>query len=150
MVKRNGKQKRQEEEDEPLDEAPIKSSIDYGEAARFFTENDLAVGYSDVLAYINLGLSFLEMAWAGWKLWTTFQSKYYFYELGNYLGRVVSNLVVFLSWCIFFNDTLAQRRIQAAIMLQGLERPTGLDVEVVVITVEKEPLKPQDDVFVDD
>ncbi len=35
-------------------------------------------------------------------------------------------------------------------MLQGVERPTSMDKEVVVITVEKEPLKPEDDVFVDD
>jgi hypothetical protein len=70
--------------------------------------------------------------------------------LGNYLGRAISNLFVFFDWCLFFNSVLAQRRIQAAIMLQGVERPTSMDKEVVVITVEKEPLKPEDDVFVDD
>lgn len=35
-------------------------------------------------------------------------------------------------------------------MLQGTERPTSLDKDVIVVTVEKEPLKPEDDKFVDD
>ena len=103
-----------------------------------------------MLAYASLVLSFLEAVWAGWKVWNTFQSKYYFFELGNYLGRLTSNLLKFLDWCIFFNDVLAQRRIQTTIMMQGIDRPTSLDKEIVVITVEKEPLKPSDDVFVDD
>lgn len=128
----------------------MSEEINYGEALRFFTESELVAGYSDVLAYVNLVLSFLDAAWAGWKVWSTFQSKYYFFELGNYLGRLTSNLLTFFAWCIFFNDTLAYRRIQSTIMMQGIDRPTSLDKEVVVITVEKEPLKPADDVFVDD
>lgn len=150
QLARQGKEKRAENKPKSEPASTVEVSIDYGDATKFFLESELEVGYSEILAYVSIGISFLEAVWAGWKVWSTFQSKYYFFELGNYLGRVVSNLFVFFSWILSFNPILAQRRIQSTIMMQGTDRPTSLDKDVIVVTVEKEPLKPSDDVFVDD
>lgn len=88
--------------------------------------------------------------WATWKVWTSFTSKYYFFELGSYTGRMLANLYALVNWLVNFNQVLAGRRVRAAIANQGTTRPTSFDQVVTVVEVKNEPLKPTDDVYVDD
>ena len=49
---------------------PVK--IDYGEASNWFLDVELEASYSDVFAYVSIVLQALELAWACWRLWTSF------------------------------------------------------------------------------
>ena len=112
-------------------------------------ESELVASYSDLLAYVTIALSSLEFLWSGWKLWTSFQSKFYFFDLGSYLGRLCANLFAIIDYGIEFKEILVARRVRNTILINGVERPTGKDKEIVIVEVEK-PLTPEDDVIPDD
>lgn len=46
--------------------------LDYGEAARFFSEVELMASYSEIESILTLSLAFLEFVWSSWKVWTSF------------------------------------------------------------------------------
>ena len=55
-----------------------------------------------------------------------------------------------VDWATNFNGVLVRRRTKNAILLNGIETPKGRDKEVVIVQVEKPPLKPSDDVIPND
>ena len=91
----------------------------YGNATRFFLDSELEAAYSDVMAYIEIGLVSCKFVWSTWKIWTSFTSKYYYFELGSYTGRTVAYLFSLVHWIAKFDQILAERRIRAAIAIQG-------------------------------
>jgi hypothetical protein len=93
------------------------SPIDYyGNATKFFTEEDLEAAYSPIFIYANIAMATLEASWAGWQVLTSFASRFYFFELGNYTGRLLANLFVLVDWIIGFDRITATRRVRAAVM----------------------------------
>lgn len=111
-------------------------------------ESELEAAYSEFIAYANIGVALVHFGWAGWQMYQSFASKFYFFETGNYAGRCLANLGVFIHWMIEFDRLLAQRRVQFAVMQQGTERPRSMDTKVIII--RDEPLRPEDDIFEDD
>jgi hypothetical protein len=90
---------------EPVSEPIVQNP--YGEALDFFLQAELEAAYSETTAYIDMGLSFLQFSWAAWKIWTSFTSRYYFYELGNYTGRMLAHLFAAFHWLVDFDSVLA-------------------------------------------
>jgi hypothetical protein len=123
--------------------------LDYGEAEKWFLEPELIASYTDIVSYVSIALTASEFLWSGWKLWSSFASKFYFFDLGSYLGRLIANLYAIIDYGINFNTIVAERRVRNTIWMHGNTTPTGKDKEIVIIEVNK-PLTPEDDVLPDD
>lgn len=112
-------------------------------------ESELISSYTDVASYVGIALTAAEFLWSGWKLWTSFASKYYFFDLGSYLGRMIANLYAIIDYGVNFNMIVAERRVRNTIWSHGNTTPIGKDKEIVIVEVVK-PLTPEDDVLPDD
>jgi len=112
-------------------------------------ETELFASYTDMVYYVSIALTASEFIWSGWKLWTSFASKYYFFDLGSYLGRMIANLYAIIDYAVNFNTILVERRVRNTIGMHGNTTPTGKDKEVVIIEVNK-PLTAEDDILPDD
>jgi len=62
------------EDEAAVEPAPFSlvRELDYGEAARFFTEAELIASYSEIQSTAALCIAFLEFSWSAWKVWTSF------------------------------------------------------------------------------